>query len=88
MKEWAHKVRVRMADRENLRKFKMDKSTFTPSKVKVDNDLVDRMMPRTKIFSDIFNKLNAYDLIELCKKHNNYAPDIVLDLYMRAEEEG
>ena len=77
-----------MADRDNLRKFKMDSSTFDPTEVKVDMDLVDRMMPRTKIFSDIFNQLDRDEIIELCKKHNNYAPDIVLSLYIKAEEEG
>lgn len=77
-----------MADRDNRRKFEMDPTTFDAEKVEPDMALVGRFMKRTKIFSDVFNNLTQDCIIELCKKYNNWAPDVVLDRYILAENEG
>lgn len=77
-----------MADRENLRQFKNDPSTFNAEEVVPDAHLLANMMSRVKRFGDIFNGKTEQDIIALLKKYNNFSPDVCLELIMEIEASG
>lgn len=77
-----------MTKRDTERVFIMDKTKFNSETVVPDPKILANLMLRTQRFGDIFNCKSEDDCKALLKKHNNYCPDICLELIKAIEDNG
>lgn len=77
-----------MLNRQKLRKYHVDRSTFDPTEVVVDTKILANLMLRAKRFGDICNGYTEEQVIILLKKYNNYAPDVCLEMIEKIEHDG
>lgn len=77
-----------MANRDTERVFIMDKAKFDSETVVPDPKILANLVLRTQRFGDIFNGKTEDDCKALLKKHNNYCPDICLEIIKAIEDSG
>jgi len=77
-----------MANRNVLRVYKTDLSTFDPESVTPNPKILANFVDRIRRFGDIFNGKTADECAGLLKKYNNYAPDVVLEVIVELERSG
>lgn len=79
------RAKKRMQNSGALRRYKYDPASVNASDVVVNEVYFKNLMKRTRNYADITQKQNEQTMWELLKKHNNYCPDVILDITIDAE---
>jgi hypothetical protein len=65
---------------------------FTPGEkvtaLEANETYLQNLLKRTKRYSDITQKQDADSLRKLLVRHNNYVPDLILEITLDAEKNG
>jgi replication-associated recombination protein RarA len=82
------RAKKRMQNFGALRQYKYDPESVKAGDTIVNEVYFKNLMKRTRNYADITQKQNEFTMRELLKKHNNYCPDVILDITVDAELNG
>jgi len=89
LEEAAKRVKHVMANRSVLRVYKHDiLDAHDAAEVIPDPKILENFIIRIKRYGDIFNGKTEDEVKTLLQRHNNYAPDAVLEVILELEENG